>query len=537
MINHKSIRRMSSLLAIVFAIPSIMLSSCDYSYLDGIEDIKDYTYSPVFALPLVSSSISMNDIMDVGDLSFIELDADKLITLVYKGQIFSVDAKNIFTLKDQYQEISFTGITPAGSGNTTLPPKEFVFLLSFESNEIITWVSFLDGLFNVTAQADMLVQDGYSLNASFRILNSFKANGQPIGGNVSLNQPASIGLAGSRIELGNEANFILVEYTLTISGNGTPTNAPYTVNFMQSFTNLRYDLLQGYIDMIDFPIGNAVIPISIFKNTSMGSVEFVSPRIDITFNNSFGLPIDINILDFSGTTADNRTINITGAATANPWRVGYAATPAIAADTSGVFVDKTNSNLFEITSQAPKDIYLNVRGLTNPDATISTKNWLKHNSNLNIDVEIRLPLHGQINYFNIQDTVKLAIDSIPDELEWIELKMIVSNGFPISTTLKILMIDDAGSVIDTLFKKHPKLMEAAPVNPSTGIAGTPAITTIIEMIDGVTAENFKKASNLIIDATLESYNHQNNTPVKILDNYRLGIDIGLRAKGKKVIEL
>jgi hypothetical protein len=528
--KHKKIRKISFWLAIVLAMPSIMLTSCDYSYLDGLEDIQDYTYSPVFAVPLVSSSISIDDIMDVSDISFIELDEDKLITLVYKGQIFSVDAENIFTLTDQNQQRSFDEIVPADT--TLIIP----FLLSFEKNEIITSVSFLDGLFNVTAQADQLFQDGYSLDLSFRILNSFDQNEQPIGGTVSLNQPANINLTGSRIELENVTNFFLVEYTITISGNGTPTNAPYTIDFFQSLTNMRYDLVHGYIDQIDFPVGKATIPISIFNNANLGSIEFVSPRIDLTINNSFGLPVDVNVLEFTATTAEGQIINITGPATENPWRVRYPESPSAVADTTKVFVDKTNSNLFETTKQAPKDVFLNVRGLTNPDATITATNWLRHDSNLNIDVEMRLPLHGQINYFNITDTLELSLDSIPDELEWIELKMIVSNGFPISTTIKVFLLDEAGLVIDTLLKNQPKLMEAAAVSPTTGIAGAPAVTTIIEMIDGKTFENLKKASTLIVDATLESYDHENNTAIKLLDNYRLGIDIGLRAKAKEVIE-
>jgi hypothetical protein len=528
MIKHEKIRKISFWLAIVLALPALMLTSCDYSYLDGLEDIQDYTYSPEIAVPLVSSSISIDDIMDVSDLSFIELDEDNLITLVYKGQIFSVDAENIFTLTDQNQQRSFDEIIPADT--TLIIP----FLLSFEKNEIITSVSFLDGLFNVTAQADQLSQDGYSLDLSFRILNSFDQNEQHIGGTASLDQPANINLAGSRIELDNVTNFFLVEYTITIFGSGTPTNAPYTIDFFQSLTNMRYDLVQGYIDQIDFPVGKATIPISIFNNASMGSIEFVSPRIDLTINNSFGLPVDVNVMEFTATTAEGQIVNISGP---TPWSIGYPESPSAVSDTTKVFIDNTNSNLFEITRQAPKDIFLNVRGLTNPDAAITTTNWLRHDSNLNIDVEVRLPLHGKINYFNITDTLELPFDSIPDELDWIELKMIVSNGFPISTTIKVLMLDEAGLVIDTLFKKQPKLMEAAEVDPNTGIAVTPAITTIIEMIDEETFENLKKAKTLLVDATLESYNHENDTAIKLLDNYRLGIDIGLRAKGKKVIKL
>lgn len=531
----RTIKKMSILLACL--LPAILIHSCDYSYLDGIEDIQDYTYSPVVAIPLVSSSISIDDIMDVSDISWIELDEDNLITMVYKGQIFSVEAKNVFSIPNQSQNLSISNITPAASGSTTLPAKEYGFLMTFDRNEILTWISFLEGTFNVTATSDMLLQDGYTLDASFRILNSYDNQGAPIGGTVSLNDPAIINLSGGRIELNNEANFFLVEYTLTISGNGTPDNAPYTVDFFQSLTGTQYDLIQGYIDQIDFPVGNTNIPIELFTNDNTGDVEFKAPEVQISIHNAFGVPLDINVVEFYATRQDNSLLNITGPGVENPWKINHPATPQDIADTTLQVINNDNSNLFQIARLSPKEIYLNVRGLTNPDATLETTNWLKHDSNLNIDVEVKLPLYGQINDFNLQDTLKLPSDSIPEEIDWLELKMIISNGFPLDAEIHLLLIDSTGAVLDTLFKDQPNLLQAAAVNPSTGIATSPAITTIIEMIDEKATENLKNASHLIIDANLKSYNSENNVAVKLLDNYRLGIDMGIRAKAKILVEL
>lgn len=515
------------------ALSVILMTSCDYSYIDELDNIQDYTYDPVVALPLVSASVSLDDLVDVGEFSEIDVDEENMITMVYKGQIFSVPASHLFSIGDQSQTISYDNIVPADSGEITLPPK--VFLMTFENDEILTYISFLEGLFTVSAQADQLAEDGYTLESNFRILNSFNSQELPVSGTVSLNNPAEVDLANSRIEFDNEANFFLVEYQLTISGNGTPDNAPYTVEFSQQLSNVKYDLIKGYIDQISFPVGNTSVALNLFNNAHFSNMLFEAPSIEFIMSNSFGAEIDLFVNEFYATTIDEEEIPITGPAIEIPWGVNASETPDDPVMTTVKVLDKSNTNLFGITEQSPKELYYEVNGLINPEDNQQT-NWIKHDSNLTIDMEVKLPLWGIINVFELRDTTDISVNDLPDEMEWVELKMNFSNGFPLNAQLNLILLDENNNPIDTLFPGQDNLLNAAPVDPATSIAPEPAITSLVERLDNKKVDNLRKSTKLLIEARLNSYDHENETSVKILDTYRIGIDLGIRGQVKHVVE-
>ncbi len=511
-----------------------MLPSCDYSYIDELDNIQDYNYSPVLAFPLANASISLDDLIDVGDFGGIEVDEEDLVTLVYMGQIFSVPASDIFSVKDQSQVFTYDNIVPAGSGSMTLPPK--VFLITFDNNEVLTYISFLEGMFRVSAHASQLAQDGYNLEANFRILNSYDSQELPINGTVSLNNPGETDLTGSRIEFDNQANFFLLEYQLFITGDGSPDNAPYTIEFRQEMTGLRFDLIKGYIDQINFPAGNTSVTLSLFKNATLGSLVFENPSIEFTMDNSFGAEIDLFVQEFYATTIEEKNIPVTGPAIEEPWRVYASETHENPVLTTFRLLDNSNTNLFDITEQSPKKVYYEVTGLTNPDADQQPTNWIKHDSHLSIEMEVNLPLWGRINIFELQDTAEISVDGFLDEMEWVELKMNFSNGFPLNVVLDLILLDKNNNAIDTLFTRQDNLLDAASVNPATSIAEEPRISSRIERLDDTKIENLRKATNLLIEARLNSYDHQNGTTVKILDTYRIGIDLGIRGQVKYAVE-
>ena len=515
-------------IALIIVTPLLLISSCDYDYLDGLGEIEVPSIEPVFAVPLVNSTLKVNNIFNEDDFTSINVDEEGLVTIIYSGEVFSLPASSIFQVEDQHQTITYNNITPGSGGAVELPPK--LFLVTFENSEILTYISFLEGTFNVTVYAPELQQDGYNLEATFRILNSFDSNNQPFSGQVNLYEPSHSDLTGGRIEFDNESNFFMVEYIITISGDGNPQNAPYTIEFINTMDNIRFDLAKGYIDQINFPIGNIAIPINMFSNAKVGSIMFEDPSIDFTMLNSFGTDIDINIMEFYATTIDDETIQISGEGVDSPWRAAAPGSHEEVSQKSYMVLDPDNTNLFEITEQSPVEFYYNVRGLTNPDGTMLATNWIKHDSNLSINMEMNLPLWGRIDYLLLEDTTTIALGNMPDELEWVELKMNIANGFPLDLYLNVILLDENNQHLDTLFNAQPKLFEAAQVDPATSIVTQPGRSTLLEMIDDQKTWNLRNASKLFIEASLNTYDHEAGTTVKILDTYEIGLERGLRAK-------
>ncbi len=62
------------------------LASCDFSYFE-IDELPDYQYSPVFAIPLVNSTLTISDFVPDEDEDLIEVGDDQLISLVYSAHL------------------------------------------------------------------------------------------------------------------------------------------------------------------------------------------------------------------------------------------------------------------------------------------------------------------------------------------------------------------------------------------------------------------------------------------------------------------
>jgi len=512
------------------------LKSCDHSYIEGLDDLEDYNYSPVVAIPLVDSEMSIEDLFDLEEEENVEIDQEDLIKLIYSGQIFSIPAKDLFHVPDQQQSFTET-VDPSTKSSYSF---DKVFLVAFDNDEILTSITFMEGLLNISTTADQLRDDGYQLEVNYEIQNFYNDQGVPITDAFDLDNPSSVDLSGSTLNFDNEANFFLIEYSAVITGDGSPDNAPYDVTFNQSITGIEYELLQGYIDQISFPVGNTSVGIGIFSNSNLGNIYFENPYIELTARNSFGAEIDLNVDNFFAKDSADQTIPIHGSILEDPWRIEGPAAPPDDLLVNEVTLNRDNTNIIEVMEGAPQEIYYEVNGTINPEGIPQTINFIKHDSDLIIDMKVNLPLWGRVEVFEMQDTLELSLDDIPDEIEWLELKLEMTNGFPINSEVEAVLINknEQGQyeVLDTLFKDNPKLIEAATVDPITDKVEEPRVKTTLELLSENQIESLKQATDIIIIGKLNTFDHESSSSVKILDSYRMGVKIGARIKGNVNVE-
>lgn len=519
-------------LLIAFSLTLVwLLPSCDHTYLRAIDEMDSYTYSPTFAIPLFNSGLSFDELFLLGELDNIELDEDRMIILSYDARIFSMTADRLFSLPNQNQIINISGITPPPSGSITTDPQ--LFLITFDQNERLHYVLFDEGVFNLSLESPQMEQDGYQVEVSFRILNSDDGSGQQIQGSASLGDPnpGQTNLAGSSISFGDDSpNVFAVEYTLTFSGNGTPNNAPYTLQLTNSLREMEFDYLEGYIDQISFPIGSADIPLSIFNNSFDGSIYFEDPNIEFFIQNTFGLEIDLITDEISAILANDSIRPITGSAFDTPWRV------VPPPDSTYQIINRNNTDLFDITLDSPRRLNYEVSGFTNPDGLTPQRNWVSKESDLAIDMRVNLPLYGRIDYFYLKDTIPAALSELPDELEWIELTAITTNEFPFSVELFIELIDENDVVLDTLFNDQPRLLEAGITDPVTGITTTPSESQTQVLVDESIIGALLKTDKMILNALISTHDSDAGSVVKLLDNYRVNVELKARGKGSFTID-
>ncbi len=516
------------ILAVVL-ISVFTMHACDYSYLDAIDNMDDYTYEATFAVPLVNSYLNINDIIDTEGIGAIESDEEGLIWLVYKGRVFSIPAEDLFSIPDQSQSFTIE-IDPAAKEEITF---DRIFLLTFDSDQQVDLIKFRQGMFSVILEnTTQLEADGYDIIVEFEILNSETGDGGLISGELIPEQPADIDLAESIIDFENETNFFPVNFTVTISGDGTPVNAPYTIEFNQHMENMKYDYIYGFIGQIPFPVGSSDIDIDIFKNANLADIFIENPTIEVIARNSFGSPIILGFNEFYAYNTDGETITIETEATDNwdidmPDELGQTSTTQLE-------LNRSNTNIDEMMSIRPTSVYFDVSGIINPPGKQSSPNFINYNSQLTIDLDVNLPLFGRIDNFELQDTLDLTFDNLPDEIDWAELKIQMDNGFPLRAAVQIYFLNDNAQVIDSLFSlaSAVNIIEAAPTSPADNIVTEPRLKETFIMLDQTKIESLRNTQQMLLEVEFNTYNQNIGESVKILESYEIGVIMGLRAKAK-----
>ena len=506
----------------------LTFKSCDFSYLDAIDNMDDYTYEATFAFPLIDSRLSISDIVDPDGIGTIETDDENLIWLVYKGRVFSIPAEDIFTIPDQVQSFSVE-LDPSLKSEMVV---EKGFLLVFSEDQYIEQVKFRRGEFNARIEdAEQLLADGYNISAQFEIINSETDSGELIGGTVTPSEDASVNLDGSIINLGNNANFFLVRFTITVSGSGNPANAPYNINIHQSMENMRYEFIYGYIGDITFPVGDTDVEINIFNNANIADIFFENPFIEIITRNSFGTPIDLNFTEFYAANRFNETIPIENE-TVTGWSIDMPESLGETAVTT-LELNRSNTNIDEIMTIRPTSIYYNVTGTTNP-AKQQSPNFINYNSNLSIDMELHLPLFGRVDNFELQDTIPNSMEDLPENanIDWLELKIQIENGFPFAAAIDIFFLDENMQIFDRLFSEPTpvNLIAPAPTDPVSQVVTQPTLKETLIYLDESKIESLRNAEKLLLEVKFNTYKHEDGQSVKILDSYDMGIRMGARVK-------
>lgn len=506
----------------------LIFKSCDYSYMDAFDNMDDYVYDATFAIPLVDSRLSINDIIDPDGIGSIETDDENLIWLVYKGRVFSIPAEEIFVFPDQIQSFSVE-IDPSAKSEIVL---EKSFLVLFSEDQYVEQINFRRGEFNVRIEnSEQLIADGFDMSAQFEVINSETETGDLIGGTVTPFQDASVDLMGSNIDLGNNANLFLVRFTITVTGNGNPDNAPYNISFIQSLENIKYQSIYGYIGDITFPVGNTDVEIDIFNNASIADIFFENPIIEIITRSSFGTPMVLVFNEFYATNRDNETIPIENETVTN-WSITMPESLGETAVTT-LELNRSNTNIDEIMNIRPNSIHYDVIGTTNP-AKDKSPNFINYDSNMSIDVEVNLPLFGRVDFFELQDTIANTLEDIPEDarVEWLELKIQIDNGFPIAASIDVFFLDENMQVYDRLFSEPSPLnvIESAPTDPTTNIVTQSTSKESLIYLDENKIESMQNAEKLLLNVKFNTYNQDAGESVKILDSYEMGVRMGVRAK-------
>lgn len=339
-----------------------------------------------------------------------------------------------------------------------------------------------------------------------------------------------IDLSNTTTDLADPYNIFPIKYEMEMDLNGQAIafNSTDEVSVEMNLGNIDFSLIEGYFGKtnFDFEAGSIDFNIDFFDQLE-GGFTLADPKLNITYSNSIGLPIALK-LNFVGTAKDGTTqalnyVNSQGNDTIYfdyPVSIGGLIEDQIT-------ISKESSDIVELMALPPTNIEYSGVVISNTFGD-GTENFVTDSSKIIMGVEMDIPFSLMADNLRFQDTLDLNLgESLGDEFEYVELKMITHNGFPFDMNLSLILIDTVNSInIDTIV--FSDIITSAAVDDEGKVSeSTKSIVDLL--LNEEVINNLKLANKTIIKAGISTFN-QGQTPVKLYSNYKFKIAIGLEAK-------
>ena len=372
----------------------------------------------------------------------------------------------------------------------------------------------------------------------------------------------STGIFEQTIELEANTNisktYELEGYSFDLSKAGSDTNALET--------RIRAEIVSSGSDFVDFDTSNAVSATVTIKNLEpsyiagyfgdesisinpesfdfdlgtadiLEKMSFAEPTVTLGFHNTFGIPMRIDALDL---TMKNNSDSATLIGAQIPFNILGAdlamTSESVQSKSSKLALDKT-TNIAELINLWPNEVSTGISASVNPNGDVgeSPTNFAYDNSGMDITLDLTVPVYGNIQGFEIRDTISLdsSITYIFENVQSASLRSNVTNGFPLEASVKFYITDENFIILDSLDAAdgNSVIIGAASVDVNSGnvVSDETRQADLVADVDAILLLQ-NEGNHLIISAVMGTGNEGAN--VKIYSHYKMDIKLGILAKLK-----
>lgn len=515
-----------------------LFSSCLKDNFD-FDKMKDGGWSPELAMPLAHTSMSIQDLMrSESDSGNLVMDSSMFCTLIYTGNATRISSNELISLPDQ----SFQATAQLTSALANLINTQGSLSVSFEQ---VLDLSFPGGI----ALDSMTYKNGQMwMNMNMRIpadvqltisIPSATLNGVPYTashlfhytGTLPVTQNVAVDLSGYKFDLsdnGASKNKLRIKFDFDITHTGTAITSNHRLNMNCNLNGYNFSSIYGYFGQQAFMSDYDTINITLFNHLdAFSSFTIAKPEVKISFNNSIGVPVRANVVNMKGVDGDFSDL-IVAQGFPNPLPVVSPNFNQIGQTLSGEFImNSTNSNVKQLIAAKPKYLMTRIESTINPNGNTGM-NFMTDSSKIDIDVEVKLPLHGTAENFVLRDTVDFNYNHLQN-VQSMTLRTLLKNGFPFDANWQIYFADYNYQVLDSLVTTGNLFMPSAIVNLNNGKVKEPSTAMHDNTLDRNRIVKIMNAKYMIIKANAATYQN-GSVNVKIYGDYKFEVNIGVIAK-------
>jgi len=457
--------------------------ACTEDYFE-FEKIKLDDWNPNLAIPLMSSNLSLADIVIKQDTNGAINSTDNGgLEIIYRASVLSSDTSTVINIPTENFKDTFTVAQASNGFLDSIPPgPPFNNGQKFEYEAPTELVIIDASRFDIVVDS-MTLKSGtlaFTLENSFpyeiEIEAKFRTFTDEFGDTLVLNYtlPAanpdsvvrsqSIDLAGYQVNLsedkdGNPADNTLpidIKYSMQLVV-GVSSSPEDRLEMSGAITNIDFKEFYGSLGSNPLPLEKDSIAIDFFKNFQEFKKEdfFISrPSLKLIAKNSFSCPMEFKFT-YLRAVNPNRSpsdIELIIPDSLDPLEIDFPEKYGVVETPFTLTSD--NSNIDTILSHLTKSIAFDAVAQFNPNGIPprdgQRRNFITDTSDLGLDLEFRIPFEGRALGFFVEDTIDVILEQISDLSDG-TLRIYAENGFPMDVDLQLTFLDsnnkDLGKLI------------------------------------------------------------------------------------------
>lgn len=485
----------------------LLLSSCEQ--FDELEELDEVKYNAEYAIPLVDTRTTLEDILDgVDENSNIIINPDNSINLRYRDEVTTQTSDDILQ-----------------SINESLPP-----LIPIVSKNMPLPFSSPDGL-----DIDRLDMNGGSLTYYFEnrhnesvdvtiTMPQVTQNGEPLMLQQTVPTGGISGLISNPLtgyQIIPENDLVFIQYEATRASGTTDTVS----NFFIRLDDLSFSYAEGYFGEFMYEGTRDTLEIDFFDDWVRGDVYFENPKITLFVENSFGFPTRAVVNALNVITVRNEVLPLESPFVTNGIDFPFPGMNEVGVLKTDEFAFTTeNSNIDVILGAGPQAIDYDIDAVTNADGDPDVRGFITDSSYYKVDMQVDIPLYGRASGFVTRDTFDINFDDYQD-VDDAEFKLVVDNGIPLEIEVQAYFLDSKGAVVDSLLDSPQRVVEAAPVDSDGLVTGETRKITFAPF----PAERFARiksdATQVFLNAAF-STNNGGDTSVRVFSDQELRVQLG-----------
>ena len=489
----------------------IVVACTDFAKID---DVEYRSSDPEFAVPIVHTSLTLEDLFNQRDIEDTELiiKPDSSLSLFYSGDVLMQGAKDIFP-----PIFGFIPVAVVKEVDTIALPVQRLDLI--QAN--------LTGDSLIVAARSNLTEDVF-VHVE---IPSFTRNGEVVSFDLELKYDGELPTEAIGITTMGGMNFSFIDNSMIVhydarNANGDKVNLDLLQLYWDEMT---FSYVEGYFSKNEVNIPGDFINIEVYDKWITGDLYFEDPTVDVVVDNSFGFPVraKVNQLRFIGnqgqivdlTSPQNDSINFS-----------YPTLTEVGEVKNNLITyDGDNSNIEDIINIQPVRLEYDIDAIGNPDEDSTIIGFFTDSSFIRINVSVELPVHGWANNFSARDTFDFDVDNIED-IEQIEFKMIFDNGMAMELSTQVYLLDENKVLLDSMFKSDDLTIAAADIDGAGRAVGQNE-TVRFEKFEEDRLDNLMKAKFGVLQGSFLTKDAPNQS-VFVDANDAIGFRMGAKVKLK-----